>query len=689
MPRQHPLEKIRNMGIIAHIDAGKTTTSERILFYTGVNHKVGEVHDGAATMDWMEQERERGITVTSAATTCFWKEYQLNLIDTPGHVDFTAEVERSMRVLDGGVVVFDGKMGVEPQSETVWRQADKYGVPRICFVNKIDKEGASFDYVLSTISERLTPNAIPVQIPIGEKSEFAGVVDLMKMKAVYFNGVMGEIISEEEIPSELLEKAQKTREKMVEKISETDDVLMEKYLAGEEASVEELKKALRKAVIDLKIVPVYVGTSLRNKGVPLVLDGVIDYLPSPLDRDNIKGTNTAGEAVVKKPSDDLALCGLMFKIATDPFVGKLAFFRVYSGVLKSGSYVVNTRTGNKERIARLVRMHSNSRQEIQEAYAGEIAAIIGLKDSKTGDTLCDESDPITLESMKFAEPVINYAVEPKTKDDQEKMGVALQKLAEEDPTFKVKTDTETGQVIISGMGELHLEIMIDRMKREFNVELNVGKPQVAYRETIRREAKAEGKYIHQSGGKGQYGHCWLKVEPLDPELKKDFEFSDEIKGGAIPREYIPAIQKGVQESLSAGVVAGYPVVNVKVTVYDGSFHEVDSSESAFKIAASQAFREACKNAGAVLLEPIMQVEVDVPEQYMGDVMGDINSRRGRIQEMGDRGQIKFIRALVPLGEMFGYSTVLRSTTQGRGNYVMEFSRYEEAPRNIVEEIAKK
>lgn len=689
MPRQHPLEKVRNMGIIAHIDAGKTTTSERVLFYTGTTHKIGEVHDGEATMDWMEQERERGITITAAATTCFWKDYQLNLIDTPGHVDFTAEVERSMRVLDGGVVVFDGKMGVEPQSETVWRQADKYEVPRICFVNKIDKEGADFDFVLSTISERLTPNAIPVQLPIGQRSEFDGIIDLMKMKAVRFSGQMGEIITEEEIPADLLEKSQKAREKMVEKISETDDALMEKYLAGETPTVEELKKALRKAVIAIRIIPVYVGTALRNKGVQLVLDGVVDYLPSPLDRDNIKGINDVGEAVIKKASDDEKLCGLVFKIATDPFVGKLAFYRVYSGVLKSGSYVLNTRTGNKERIARLVRMHANHREEIQEAYAGEIAAVIGLKDSKTGDTLCDESESITLESMKFAEPVINFAVEPKTKNDQEKMGVALQKLAEEDPTFRVKTDTETGQVIISGMGELHLDIMIDRMRREFNVDLNVGKPQVAYRETIKTLAKAEGKYIHQSGGKGQYGHCWLKVEPLDPELKKDFEFCDEVKGGAIPREYIPAIEKGVKESLSAGVVAGYPVVNVKVTVYDGSFHEVDSSESAFKIAASQAFREACKNAGAVLLEPIMQVEVDVPEQYMGDVMGDLNSRRGRIQEMGDRGQIKFIRALVPLGEMFGYSTILRSTTQGRGNYAMEFSRYEEAPRNIVEGIAKK
>jgi len=677
------------MGIIAHIDAGKTTTSERVLFYTGTTHKIGEVHDGEATMDWMEQERERGITITAAATTCFWKDYQLNLIDTPGHVDFTAEVERSMRVLDGGVVVFDGKMGVEPQSETVWRQADKYEVPRICFVNKIDKEGADFDFVLSTISERLTPNAIPVQLPIGQRSEFDGIIDLMKMKAVRFSGQMGEIITEEEIPADLLEKSQKAREKMVEKISETDDALMEKYLAGETPTVEELKKALRKAVIAIRIIPVYVGTALRNKGVQLVLDGVVDYLPSPLDRDNIKGINDVGEAVIKKASDDEKLCGLVFKIATDPFVGKLAFYRVYSGVLKSGSYVLNTRTGNKERIARLVRMHANHREEIQEAYAGEIAAVIGLKDSKTGDTLCDESESITLESMKFAEPVINFAVEPKTKNDQEKMGVALQKLAEEDPTFRVKTDTETGQVIISGMGELHLDIMIDRMRREFNVDLNVGKPQVAYRETIKTLAKAEGKYIHQSGGKGQYGHCWLKVEPLDPELKKDFEFCDEVKGGAIPREYIPAIEKGVKESLSAGVVAGYPVVNVKVTVYDGSFHEVDSSESAFKIAASQAFREACKNAGAVLLEPIMQVEVDVPEQYMGDVMGDLNSRRGRIQEMGDRGQIKFIRALVPLGEMFGYSTILRSTTQGRGNYAMEFSRYEEAPRNIVEGIAKK
>lgn len=688
MPRLHPLEKIRNMGIIAHIDAGKTTTSERILFYTGITHKIGETHDGTAVMDWMDQERERGITITSAAITCFWKDYQLNLIDTPGHVDFTAEVERSMRVLDGGVVVFDGKMGVEPQSETVWRQADKYNVPRICFVNKIDKEGANFDYVLSTISERLTPNAVPVEIPIGERSEFSGVIDLMIMKAIRFNGQMGEIVVEEEIPADYVEKATKAREVMVEKIAETDDVLMEKYLGGEEISIEELKAALRKAVISLRLIPVYVGSSLKNKGVQKVLDGVVDYLPSPLDIEDIRGTNMEGEPVAKNPNDD-TLAGLVFKIATDPFIGKLAFFRVYSGTVKAGSYVINTRTGQKERIARLVRMHSNQREEIQEAYSGEIVAIIGLKDSRTGDTLCDESCPVILESMKFAEPVINYAIEPKAKDDQEKMAIALQKLAEEDPTFRVKTDEETGQVIISGMGELHLEVMIERMKREFNVELNVGKPQVAYRETIKGSAEAEGKYIHQSGGKGQYGHCWLRIEPLDPESGKNFEFVDEIKGGAIPREFIPAIQKGVQESLSTGVVAGYPVVNVKVTVYDGSYHEVDSSEAAFKIAASQAFREGCSKAGAVLLEPIMQIEVDVPEQYMGDVMGDINSRRGRIQEMGDRGQIKFIKALVPLGEMFGYSTVLRSMTQGRGNYVMEFSRYEEAPRSIVEEIAKK
>ena len=691
MPRLHPIDKVRNIGIIAHIDAGKTTTSERILFYTGVTHKIGEVHEGEATMDWMDQERERGITITATAITCFWKNHQINLIDTPGHVDFTAEVERSMRVLDGGVVVFDGKEGVEPQSETVWRQADKYNVPRICFVNKIDKEGASFDYCLSTIWERLTPNAVAIQLPIGERSEFAGVIDLMTMKAYKFEGDKGEKVFEIEIPSDLLEKAKKARETMVEKISEKDDKLMEKYLGGQEISVEELKAVLRKAVCDITLIPVMCGSSLKNKGVQLVIDAVVDYLPSPLDRNNatIVGHDGQGGEVVRKVSDDEKLCGLVFKIATDPFIGKLSFFRVYSGVLKAGSYVVNATTGQKERIARLVRMHANDREEIQEAYAGEVAAIIGLKDTKTGQTLCDESAPMQLESMKFADTVISLAIEPKTKVDQEKMGISLQKLAEEDPTFKVHTDQETGETIIEGMGELHLEVMVERMRREFNVELNVGKPQVAYRETIKNTAQAEGKYIHQSGGRGQYGHCWLRVEALDPELKKDFEFVDEVKGGAIPREYIPAIQKGVQESLSSGVVAGYPVVNVKVTVYDGSFHEVDSSESAFKIAASQAFREACKNAGAILLEPIMLVEVTVPEQYMGDVIGDLNSRRGKIQEMVDKNQAKFIKALVPLGEMFGYSTTLRSMTQGRGNYAMEFGKYEEAPRNVTDTIAKK
>ena len=585
MPRQRPLEKVRNIGVIAHIDAGKTTTSERILFYTGVTHKIGEVHEGEAVMDWMDQERERGITITSAATTCFWKDHQINLIDTPGHVDFTAEVERSMRVLDGGVVVFDGKEGVEPQSETVWRQADKYNVPRICFVNKIDKEGASFDYTISTILERLTPNAIAIQLPIGEKSEFAGIIDLMKMKAYRFEGDKGEKLIEEEIPSDLLEKAQKSREKMVEKISEQDDKLMEKYLGGVEITVEELKAVLRKAVCEIRLIPVLCGSSLKNKGVQPMLDAVIDYLPCPLDRNDgkINGYNEKEEPIVIPVSDDEKMCGLVFKIATDPFVGRLSFFRVYSGVLKAGSYVLNTTTGQKERIGRLVRMHANHREEIEEAYAGEIAAIIGLKDSKTGNTLCDESTFIKLESMKFADTVISLAIEPKTKIDQERMGISLQKLAEEDPTFKVHTDQETGETIIEGMGELHLDIMVERMRREFNVELNVGKPQVAYRETIKREAQAEGKYIHQSGGRGQYGHCWLKVEPLDPTLKKDFEFVDAIKGGAIPREYIPAIQKGVAESLSTGVVAGYPVVNVKVTVFDGSFHEVDSSESAFKL----------------------------------------------------------------------------------------------------------
>jgi len=691
MPRLYPIEKVRNIGIIAHIDAGKTTTSERILYYTGIIHKIGEVHEGEATTDWMDQEKERGITITATAITCFWKNHQINLIDTPGHVDFTAEVERSMRVLDGGVVVFDGKEGVEPQSETVWRQADKYNVPRICFINKIDKEGASFDYSLSTIWERLTPNAIAVQIPIGERSEFSGVVDLIKMKAYRFEGDKGEKVVEFDIPNELLDKAKKYRETMVEKIAEQDDTLMGKYLNGQEITVEELKAVLRKAVCDIKLIPVLCGSSLKNKGVQPVLDAVVDYLPSPVDRNNgvIVGHDEQNNEVIRKISDDESLCGLVFKIATDPFIGKLSFFRIYSGSLKAGSYVLNSTTGQKERIARLVRMHANDREEVQEAYAGDVVAIIGLKDSKTGHTLCDENAPIKLESMKFADTVISLAVEPKTKADQEKMIIALQKLAEEDPTFKFHTDPETGETIIEGMGELHLEVMVERMRREFNVELNTGKPQVAYRETIKSTAQAEGKYIHQSGGRGQYGHCWLRVEPLDPSLRKDFEFVDEIKGGIIPKEYIPAIQKGVQESLSNGVVAGYPVVNIKVTVYDGSFHEVDSSESAFKIAASQAFKEACRNASPVLLEPIMQVEVTVPEQYMGDVIGDLNSRRGKIQEMLDKNQAKFIKALVPLGEMFGYSTTLRSMTQGRGTYTMEFARYEEAPKNVVENVAKK
>ncbi|HOC96201.1 MAG TPA: elongation factor G [bacterium] len=691
MPRLYPIEKVRNIGIIAHIDAGKTTTSERILYYTGIIHKIGEVHEGEATTDWMDQEKERGITITATAITCFWKNHQINLIDTPGHVDFTAEVERSMRVLDGGVVVFDGKEGVEPQSETVWRQADKYNVPRICFINKIDKEGASFDYSLSTIWERLTPNAIAVQIPIGERSEFSGVVDLIKMKAYRFEGDKGEKVVEFDIPNELLDKAKKYRETMVEKIAEQDDTLMGKYLNGQEITVEELKAVLRKAVCDIKLIPVLCGSSLKNKGVQPVLDAVVDYLPSPVDRNNgvIVGHDEQNNEVIRKISDDESLCGLVFKIATDPFIGKLSFFRIYSGSLKAGSYVLNSTTGQKERIARLVRMHANDREEVQEAYAGDVVAIIGLKDSKTGHTLCDENAPIKLESMKFADTVISLAVEPKTKADQEKMIIALQKLAEEDPTFKFHTDPETGETIIEGMGELHLEVMVERMRREFNVELNTGKPQVAYRETIKSTAQAEGKYIHQSGGRGQYGHCWLRVEPLDPSLRKDFEFVDEIKGGIIPKEYIPAIQKGVQESLSNGVVAGYPVVNVKVTVYDGSFHEVDSSEAAFKIAASQAFKEACRNASPVLLEPIMQVEVTVPEQYMGDVIGDLNSRRGKIQEMVDKNQAKFIKALVPLGEMFGYSTTLRSMTQGRGTYTMEFARYEEAPKNVVENVAKK
>ncbi|MDD3487089.1 MAG: elongation factor G [Candidatus Moranbacteria bacterium] len=689
MARQYSIEKYRNIGIIAHIDAGKTTTTERVLFYTGISHKIGEVHEGEATMDWMEQEKERGITITSAATTCFWKDCQINIIDTPGHVDFTVEVERSLRVLDGGVVVFDGKEGVEPQSETVWRQADKYNVPRMCFINKIDKEGADFEYSFNSIINRLNPNAVAVQIPIGERGDFSGIVDLMRMKAVYFEGQMGEIVKEDEVPAELLEKAKEYREKMVEKIAETDDALTEKFLGGEEIPMEDLKKALRQAVIDVKLFPVFCGTALRNKGIQPILDAVVDYLPSPLDIPPAKGTDPKTEEEIEvKADDNEKFSALAFKVATDPFVGQLTFFRVYSGTVKAGSYVLNSTKGEKERIGRILQMHSNHREEKEEIYAGGIGALVGMKYTTTGDTLCDPEKPVILESITFPEPVISIAIEPKTKADQEKMGMALKKLAEEDPTFRVRTDEETGQTIISGMGELHLDIIVDRMKREFKVEANIGRPQVAYRETIRKTAEAEGKYIRQSGGRGQYGHCWLRVEPMEPG--SGFEFANEIKGGVIPQEYIPPIEKGVKEALDNGVVAGYPMVDLKVAVYDGSFHEVDSSEAAFKIAGSLAVQEAVKRANPIILEPIMKVEVTTPESFMGDVVGDLNSKRGQIQEMEDRGEgnarVKVIKSTVPLASMFGYATQLRSMSQGRANYSMEFDHYEEVPRNVAEEI---
>ncbi len=690
MPRQYPIEKYRNIGIIAHIDAGKTTTTERILFYTGITHKIGEVHEGAATMDWMEQERERGITITSAATTCFWKDCQINIIDTPGHVDFTVEVERSLRVLDGGVVVFDGKEGVEPQSETVWRQAEKYHVPRICFINKIDKEGGDFYYAIGTIWNRLTPNAVALQIPIGERSEFSGVVNLMNMKGYTFEGEMGEKIIEGEIPAELLEKAKEWRDKMVEKISETDETLTEKYLNGEEISEAELKTALRKAVIATKLVPVFTGTALRNKGIQLILDAVVDYLPSPIDVPAIKATDINDETkeVKIKQEDSAPFSALAFKVATDPFVGQLTFFRVYSGTLKAGSYVLNSSKGEKERIGRILRMHANHREEIDEIYAGGIGALVGMKATTTGDTLCDENEPVLLERIVFPEPVISIAVEPKTKADQEKMGMALRKLAEEDPTFKVRTDEETSQTIISGMGELHLDIIVDRMKREFKVEANIGQPQVAYRETIKIPAQAEGKYIRQSGGRGQYGHCWVKVEPQEPG--KGFEFANEIKGGVIPQEYITPIEKGIKDAMDSGVVAGYPMVDIKATVYDGSFHEVDSSEAAFRIAGSMAFKEASRRANPVILEPVMKVVVTTPENFMGDIVGDLNSKRGIIKEMNDRGEgnarMKEIEAEVPLASMFGYVTQLRSMSQGRASSVMEFSHYAEVPKNVAEAI---
>ncbi len=688
MPRKQPIEKIRDIGIIAHIDAGKTTVTERILFYTGVSHKIGETHDGEATMDWMEQERERGITITSAATTCFWKDHQINIIDTPGHVDFTVEVERSLRVLDGGVIVFDGVAGVEPQSETVWRQADKYSVPRICFVNKMDRTGADFYKSFDSILERLSKHAVAVQLPIGAEENFAGVIDLIARKAYQFAGDMGEKVEEIPVPEDLKNKMEDWREVMVEKIAEGDDQVMEKYLASEVNSEEELKAGLRRATIVGKIFPTLCGTALKNKGVQLVLDAVLDYLPSPVEVPAIKGIDPKTEKEIERHAkDDDPLSILVFKVAADPFVGQLAFFRVYSGSLKAGSYVLNINNGKKERVGRILKMHSNHREDVDEIFAGDIAATVGLKNTTTGNTLCDPDHPIILEQITFPEPVISIAIEPKTKADQEKMGIALKKLSGEDPTFRVRTDEETGQTLISGMGELHLEVLIDRMMREMKVEANVGQPRVAYKETIKNSAEAEGKYIRQSGGRGQYGHVWLRLEPQ--EKGKGFEFVSEIKGGVIPQEFIKPVGKGVEEAMTKGVIAGYPVIDIKATLYDGSFHDVDSSEAAFKIAGSLAFQDAFKKATPIILEPVMKVEVITPDQFMGDVVGDLSSKRGQIENMGERGEAKIIEAFVPLASMFGYATQLRSMTQGRGNYTMEFDHYQEVPRNIADEIAGK
>ena len=686
MPREFPLEKYRNIGIIAHIDAGKTTVSERILFYTGKKHKIGEVHEGEAEMDWMAQEQERGITITSAATTCYWQDCRINIIDTPGHIDFTAEVQRSLRVLDGGVVIFDGVAGVEPQSETVWHQADKFNVPRIAFINKMDRMGADFYKDLASIHNRLTKNAYPLQLPIGAAETFAGLVDLFAQKAYFYKDDLGKVVEETEVPAELKDKVAEYREKLLEAVASTDDVLMNKYLEDGKIEEAELKKALRRAVIKNEIVPVLCGSALKNKGVQRLLDAVCDYLPSPLDVPQVEGfePDDKENKIMIKADDAESLTALAFKIATDPYVGKLAFIRIYSGQMSAGSYVYNSSKDKKERIGRLLMMHANHREEIKDAGTGDIVAAVGLKETVTGNTLCAEDHPVALEAIEFPEPVISVAIEPKTKQDQERMGMALQKLAEEDPTFRVKTDEETLQTIISGMGELHLEIIVDRMKREFNVECNVGKPQVAYKETIKGEAEAEGKYIRQSGGRGQYGHCWLRVEPL--ARGKGFEFGDAIKGGIIPREYIPAIQKGVKEAAENGVLAGYPLIDFKATVYDGSYHDVDSSEAAFKIAGSMAFQSAVKKANLILLEPLMNIEVVTPEEFMGDVIGDLNSKRGQINEMSDRSNMKVIDGLVPLASMFGYATSLRSLTQGRASYSMEFDHYGEVPKNVEQEI---
>ena len=682
--RSYPLERTRNIGIMAHIDAGKTTTTERILFYTGKTHKIGEVHEGAATMDWMVQEQERGITITSAATTCFWHNNRINIIDTPGHVDFTVEVERSLRVLDGAILVLAAKGGVQPQSETVWRQGDKYRVPRMAYVNKMDITGADFMGCVQQMKDRLNANAIPVQLPIGAEDNFQGIVDLIKMKAFIHKDDLGKEIEETEIPEDMKAMAEEYRAKMVEAAAEQDDELMMKYLEGEELTEEEIKKGLRKGTIDNTIVPVCCGSSYKNKGVQELLNNIVDYMPSPLDIPNIKGVDMDGNETERVTSDSEPFAALAFKIATDPFVGKLCFFRVYSGTLDAGSTILNANKDKKDRIGRILQMHANHREDIEKVYAGDIGAAVGLKDVSTGDTLCDPAHPVILESMEFPEPVIDIAIEPKDKANSEKMGIALAKLAEEDPTFKTYTNQETGQTVIAGMGELHLDIIVDRLKREFKVECTVGKPQVSYKETIRNKVKVEGKFIRQSGGRGQYGHVWLEMEPLEPG--KGIEFESKIVGGVVPKEYVKPIEDGIREAANSGILAGYPVIDFKATLVDGSYHEVDSSEMAFKIAGSMAFKEGCKQGKSVLLEPIMKVEVTVPEEYMGDVIGDINSRRGRMEGMEARGGNQIVRGFIPLSEMFGYATDLRSKTQGRGTYSMEPSHYEEVPKSVLDNI---
>ena len=688
MPREFSLEKTRNIGIMAHIDAGKTTTTERILFYTGRIHKVGETHEGASQMDWMEQEQERGITITSAATTAQWKGHRVNIIDTPGHVDFTVEVERSLRVLDGAITVLDAQSGVEPQTETVWRQADTYGVPRIVFINKMDKIGADFLYAVSTLHDRLGANAHPVQLPLGAEDEFKGCIDLLEMQAHFYLDDLGTKEEAQPIPDEYKEQAEEYRNKLIEALADHDEEVMMKYLEGEELTVEELKKAIRKATISGEFFPVFCGSAFKNKGVQLLLDGVIDYLPSPLDVPAIKGINPeTDEEVIRESDDNAPFAALAFKVMTDPYVGKLTFFRVYSGTLQSGSYVLNSTKNKRERIGRILQMHANHREEISEVYAGDIAAAVGLKDTVTGDTLCDDKAKVVLESMEFPEPVISVAIEPKSKADQDKMSTALQKLQEEDPTFRAHTDPETGQTIIEGMGELHLDVIVDRMKREFKVEANVGAPQVAYRETFTKSAQVEGKFIRQSGGRGQYGHVWVEFSPNEPG--KGFEFENAIVGGVVPKEYIPAVQAGIEDAMQNGVLAGYPVVDIKAKLYDGSYHDVDSSEMAFKIAGSMALRAAAEKCAPVLLEPIMKVEVTIPEEYLGDIMGNITSRRGHIEGMEARGNGQVVTAMVPLAEMFGYATTLRSQTQGRGTFTMVFDHYEEVPKSIADEIIKK